>query len=71
MTPADETRPDVPRLALRPSEAAKALGIGVRLLWELTNAGDVPHLKIGRCTVYPVAALKDWLAERAGRGATK
>jgi len=56
---------DTPRLALRPAEAAKALGIGARLLWELTNRREIPHLKLGRATLYPVSALQDWLAERA------
>lgn len=53
----------VPRLALRPKEAAKALGIGVRLLWSLTNSGRIPHLKLGRTVLYPVAELERLLAE--------
>lgn len=56
---------DALRLALRPREAAKALGIGERLLWQKTNAGEVPHLRIGRAVVYPVAELERWLAEQA------
>ena len=56
-----------PRLALRPKEAAVSLGIGVRKLWELTNRGEIPSVKLGRCTVYPVALLGEWLREQAGR----
>ena len=52
-------------LALRPREAAAALGISERKLWSLTQAGEVPHLKLDRVTLYPVAALEDWLARRA------
>lgn len=48
-------------LALRPRDAAKALGIGQRKLWELTKAGMIPHLKVGTCTVYPVDELRAWL----------
>jgi len=55
------------RLALRPKEAAKALGIGERKLWELTNRRIIPHLKAGRATLYPVAALRDWLAREAAK----
>lgn len=56
-------------LALRPRDAARALGIGTRLLWELTNRGEIPHLKLGRATLYPVAELERWLAARAeGKG---
>jgi predicted DNA-binding transcriptional regulator AlpA len=56
---------DPPRLALRPREAARALGIGARLLWSLTNRGEVPHVRLGRAIVYPVEALRDWLATRS------
>ena len=56
---------DPPRLALRPREAAKALGIGERLLFDLTQRGAVPHLRLGnRVILYPVDALRDWLAEQ-------
>lgn len=51
-------------LALRPRQAAKALGIGERLLWSLTNRGEIPHLRLGRTIVYPVDRLRVWLAER-------
>lgn len=54
-------------LALRPREAAKALGIGQRLLWSLTNQGLIPHLRLGRAVVYPVAELERWLAENTNK----
>jgi excisionase family DNA binding protein len=54
-------------IALRPKEAAKALGIGERLLWERTNRGEIPHVRIGRAVVYPVAELERWLAEQSSR----
>lgn len=54
-------------LALRPREAAAALGISERKLWSLTQAGNVPHVKLDRVTLYPVAALEDWLARRADK----
>jgi excisionase family DNA binding protein len=59
---------DIPTLALRPREAAKALGIGARKLWELTNIGAVPHVRLGRAIVYPVSLLEKWLAEQANGG---
>ena len=55
-----------PCLALRPREAAKALGIGERLLWTLTNSGKIPHVRLGRAIVYPVDQLREWLAFQAG-----
>lgn len=56
-------------LALRTKQAAKALGISERLLWELTNRGEIPHVKVGRATLYPVEALKQWLLAEAARNA--
>jgi excisionase family DNA binding protein len=54
-----------PSLALRPREAAKALGVSERLLWDWTHHGDVPHVRIGRTILYPVDALRDWLKRQA------
>lgn len=59
-----------PRLALRPREAAAALGISERLLWGLTARGEVPCVRLGRAVVYPVAQLRDWLAAQAEGGPT-
>ena len=63
-------RPAAPHLALRPREAAKALGIGPRKLWEITadTTSGIPHCRFGKCIVYPVRELADWLAERAAKG---
>ena len=60
-----------PRLALRPKDAAIALGISPRLLWARTNMGEIPHVRIGQAIVYPVHVLREWLAERAGKGAQR
>lgn len=62
------TDPALPVLALRPKDAARALGIGERLLWSLTNRGVIPHVKVGRATLYPTDLLRAWLAQRAGKG---
>lgn len=60
------------RLALRPAEAAKALGIGERLLWQETNRGAIPHLRIGgKAIVYPIEALREWLAVNAAKAARR
>jgi excisionase family DNA binding protein len=54
-----------PALALRPREAAKALGISERTLWAWTQRGDVPHVRRGKTILYPVGALTRWLDEQA------
>lgn len=56
------------RLAMRPKDAAKALGIGERLLWSMTNRGEIPHVKLGKAVLYPIAELERWLSERAEGG---
>jgi predicted DNA-binding transcriptional regulator AlpA len=47
------------------------LGLGERKLWELTNCGEIPHIKLGKCVLYPVDALRDWLAKQAAKGARR
>lgn len=57
-----------PVLAMRPKEAAQALGISARKLWAMTAAGEVPCVRLGRAVTYPVATLQQWLADRATGG---
>lgn len=56
-------------LALRPRDAAKALGISERMLWSLTAPrGTIPAVRIGTCVLYPVTGLQAWL-DRQAQGA--
>jgi len=57
-------------LALRPREAAVALGISPRTLWALTAPrGPIPCLRIGhggrKTVLYPVTELQAWLSREA------
>lgn len=52
-------------------EAAKALSVSERTLWTETQAGRVPHTKIGGRVLYPVEALRAWMTERAARSLAK
>ncbi len=57
-------------IALRPKDAASALGIGQRKLWALSQPrGPIPCVRVGACVLYPVAQLQAWLAKQAGEGA--
>lgn len=60
----------VPQLGLRPKDAAKALGIGERKLWELTAdpTSGIPHVRLGKAIIYPVAELQQWLAAQVAAG---
>ena len=58
----------VERLALRPKEAAEALGISERTLRQLLP--ELPTVRRGNIVLVPVAGLQEWLraeseAERA------
>lgn len=62
-------------LALRPREAAKALGISARTLWGLTAPrGPIPCLRLGhgkrQSVLYPISDLQAWLSNQAvvGKG---
>src|SRR5437660_1626116 len=62
------TRPVVaaPRLLLTTREAALALAISPRLLWELTARGDIPCLRLpgrgkARAIRYAVEDLQRWI----------
>ena len=66
---AARNEPETPCLAMRPREAAKALSISERLLWEHTERGTIPHIRLGRAILYPVDSLRDWLIRQAQHGA--
>ena len=63
MAPAELSAP----LALRPREAAKALGISTRHLWQLTKDGHIPCMRVGsgrrKTVLYPVDVLRTWLMQ--------
>jgi excisionase family DNA binding protein len=52
---------------LKPAEAAAMLAISRRLLWSLSNRGDIPVVRIGRLVRYAVPALERWIAEHSTR----
>ncbi len=66
-TPRMEVSP--PALALSERDAARALGISPRTLWELRTRGEVPYRRIGRRVLYSVDALRAWLTGSRPKGA--
>lgn len=69
MVPTDLSAP----LALRPREAAKALGISARHLWQLTKDGRIPCVRVGsgarKTVLYPLVELQAWLARHTAQAA--
>jgi excisionase family DNA binding protein len=59
---------DAPKLLLTPREAAAALSICEKTLWNLTNRGErrLPAVKIGRSVRYSVEALRKWVEQQQG-----
>lgn len=53
------------RLLLNAKEAADALAISPRKLWELTNTGDIRCVRIGKAVRYAVDDLRNFIAAQA------
>lgn len=49
---------------LRPRQAAEMLAISERTVWELTNRGDLPCIRLGRSVRYDPADLADWIERK-------
>ena len=60
---------NIPRIGLRPEEAAQALGVSRSTLDAITadETSAIPVARFGRCVLYPVAPLAEWLAKRANK----
>ena len=56
----DQPVPTIPRLALRPAEAAKLLGISEKHLWSLTSPNGLPAVKLGSRTAYFPHQILAW-----------
>ena len=62
---AAEPQTESTRLALRTSEAARALGVSEYTLRLWTRMGLVPHIKCAGAYLYPIEALTRWLNGQA------
>jgi excisionase family DNA binding protein len=49
-------------------QAARALAISERKLWELTKQGQIPHVRVGRAVRYRPADLDAWAEARKQSG---
>jgi excisionase family DNA binding protein len=49
------------KLLLTVEEAANVLSIGRSLLYELLASGQIARVKVGRRTLVPVAAVREWV----------
>ena len=51
-------------LALRPVDAAKALGVSLSTFERLVKSGELPYVRINNARVFSVEALQEWLREK-------
>lgn len=57
-----------PRVLLRDRDAAAALSVSVRTLYEWRQREGLPFVRVGRAIRYPVAELERWASERLEGG---
>ena len=58
------------RLLLKPREAAQALAISERTLWDLGKNGEIPSITVGKKSIrYPVTGLERYIAEQVEKSA--
>lgn len=51
-------------IVVDPTEAARLLGISRRVLWSLTNRGEIPSFKVGKLVRYRRDDLERWTREK-------
>lgn len=56
--------PAIAPLALRPRDAAAALGISERLLQDWAKNHGLPCVRLGQIVLYPVEEVRAWLRAR-------
>ena len=60
-----------PTLLWTPRQAAEALAISPRKLWQMTKDGEIPHVRMGRSVRYDVVDLHDAVEQKKQRGGAK
>jgi len=66
-SPISAGSPDLPTPSpklLTPRDAAKALAVCEKTLFNMTKAGEIPAVKIGRAVRYSVADLARWVEQQ-------
>lgn len=54
-------KPSSDACLLKQDDAARRLAISPRKLWELTNRGEIPCVRIGRAVRYDPEDLRAWI----------
>ena len=59
---------EVPVLALRPRQAAEAIGVSEATLERLAKDRGIPVIRLDRAVLYPVRELTGWLSSKTQGG---
>ena len=51
------------QIAVKPLEAAAAIGIGRTQVYNLIRSGQLPSVRVGKSIRVPVESLRNWLLE--------
>jgi excisionase family DNA binding protein len=66
VTPCNEKEAEgVEQIAVRPAEAAAAIGIGRTMIYNLIRTGELPSIRVGKSIRVPVGPLREWVARNA------
>lgn len=49
-------------LMVKPLEAARLIGVGKNVMYQLLASGDVSSIKLGHSRLVPVSSLRAWIA---------
>jgi excisionase family DNA binding protein len=61
-----EPAPVLPPLLVTPRQAAQALAVCEKTLWNLDRAGKLKAVRIGRAVRYSVSDLQAFIAQQGG-----
>ncbi|MDX1965424.1 MAG: helix-turn-helix domain-containing protein [Pirellulales bacterium] len=56
---------DCEKLAVDAVDLAELIAVSPATIERWCKRGVIPHAKIGKCRMFPVAVIKDWLAKLA------
>lgn len=59
------SEPSIAPIALRPRDAAAALGVSERLLLEWRKNHGLPYVRLGETVLHPVDEVRAWLRAKS------
>lgn len=55
----------IEKIAVTPAEAALMLGVHVSTIYKLSERGELPIRKVGRCSKIPIAKVRAMVEDQA------